>query len=204
MHDPRIWLGLVLTSIEASICSIGRKRAQGRQRSEGAPDPGNAIGPIIPKEILDRLPAEVRGTVAEAAAFSGPLPPPSMFSQYEVVLPGSADRIMQMAENEQSHRIDWENESLQISGGEVSRGQWMGFAVSILCIGGTIWLALGGMSGQRSYWAERVQRIWWVAFWDIDRPLIQALDPRPPSHERRNAINLRLNPVFAISGANPN
>ena len=126
---------------------MSRKRAQGRQRSEGAPDAGNAsnaIGPIIPEEILDRLPAEVRGTVAEAAAFSGPLPPPSMFSQYEVVLPGSADRIMQMAENEQSHRIDWENECLQISGGEASRGQWMGFAVSILCIGGTIWLAFGG------------------------------------------------------------
>ena len=141
MLDPRIWPGLGLTCIEASICSISRNKAQGRRRIEGRPDQGDAIGPVIPEEILDRLPDEVRGVVAEAAAFSGPLPPPTMFGQYDQVLLGGAGRIMQMAESEQSHRIDWENKCLEISGGEVARGQWMGFAVSILCIGGTIWLA---------------------------------------------------------------
>lgn len=144
MPALRTWPELVPTCIEASICSMSRKRAQGRQRGEGASGQGNALSPIIPKEVFDRLPEEIRVSVAEAAAFSGPIPPPTMFGQYDQVLPGSAGRIMQMAENEQAHRIAWEGKCLEIAAGEVSRGQWMGFAVSILCIGGTIWLALLG------------------------------------------------------------
>lgn len=44
--------------------------------------------------------------------FSGPLPPPSMYGEYEGVLKGSADRIFKMAEKEQDHRIKWENDAL--------------------------------------------------------------------------------------------
>ncbi len=35
---------------------------------------------------------------------SGPIPPPSMMEQYERTLPGSADRILKMAENQSEHR----------------------------------------------------------------------------------------------------
>ena len=40
--------------------------------------------------------------------YSGPIPPPKMFHDYEQVLPGSADRILSMAEHEQKHRIGYE------------------------------------------------------------------------------------------------
>ncbi|PTI88169.1 DUF2335 domain-containing protein [Staphylococcus simulans] len=40
---------------------------------------------------------------------SGPLPDPKDFKEYEKVLPGSANRIMEMAECNQKHRIDIEN-----------------------------------------------------------------------------------------------
>lgn len=36
--------------------------------------------------------------------FSGPLPPPKILAQYEECLPGAADRIMTMTENEQKFR----------------------------------------------------------------------------------------------------
>jgi len=36
--------------------------------------------------------------------FAGPIPPPSMMKQYEETLPGSADRILKMAENQSEHR----------------------------------------------------------------------------------------------------
>ncbi|MBI1800726.1 MAG: DUF2335 domain-containing protein, partial [Chloroflexi bacterium] len=36
--------------------------------------------------------------------FSGPIPPPSLLSQYEQAFPGLADRIVKMAEREQTHR----------------------------------------------------------------------------------------------------
>ena len=123
MPAPRTWPELVPTCIEASICSLSRKRAQRRQRSERASGQGNALSPIIPKEVFDRLPEKIRVPVAEAVAFSGPLPPPTLFGQYDQVLPGSAGRTMQVAENELAYRIACEGNCLEIAAGKVARGQ---------------------------------------------------------------------------------
>lgn len=98
------------------------KKAPRRQRIEESPSsqPRN-LGPLIPKEVFDHLPDDVCGSVVEAAAFSGPLPPPSMFGQYDQVLEGSAGRIMAMAEIEQSHRIRWESRCLEFAANETLR-----------------------------------------------------------------------------------
>ena len=37
--------------------------------------------------------------------FSGPIPPPEALKQYDVVVPGLAERIMKMAENEAASRL---------------------------------------------------------------------------------------------------
>ncbi len=42
--------------------------------------------------------------VSQAAAWSGPLPPPSIMEGYERILPGAVERIMTMAESESQHR----------------------------------------------------------------------------------------------------
>lgn len=44
--------------------------------------------------------------VEASSSFTGPLPPPAMFGKYEELVPGSAERILAMAEKEQSYRID--------------------------------------------------------------------------------------------------
>ena len=36
------------------------------------------------------------------ASFSGPVPPPDMLREYEKILPGSADRLFRLTENEQN------------------------------------------------------------------------------------------------------
>lgn len=60
------------------------------------------------EDILSRLPEgtppEVVEMIAYNAYFAGPLPPPGMFAKYEDVLPGAADRILALAENEQAIR----------------------------------------------------------------------------------------------------
>ena len=64
----------------------------------------------------------------------GPLPPPRQLGQYDQVLPGAAERIMTMAENEQTHRHM--NES-RLIGGEIRlkfTGQIAAFAALILMI----------------------------------------------------------------------
>lgn len=43
--------------------------------------------------------------------FSGPLPPPEALAKYDQVVPGAAERIMQMAEKEMQHRHDTDNKT---------------------------------------------------------------------------------------------
>jgi uncharacterized membrane protein len=46
--------------------------------------------------------------VTSAVGFSGPLPPPALLQQYNLVFPGAAERIVAMAEREATHRQDIE------------------------------------------------------------------------------------------------
>lgn len=72
--------------------------------------------------------------------FTGPLPPPVVLEGYEAVVPGSAERIMAMAEKEQDHRHSREDEIVRI----FSRGQWLAFVLGVLALGSaTLLLALG-------------------------------------------------------------
>lgn len=63
--------------------------------------------------VLDSLPKEKRAIIVSALsvrqkAFSGPLPAPEDFAEYEKVLPGVTDRIVSMAEKQSDHRISSE------------------------------------------------------------------------------------------------
>lgn len=44
--------------------------------------------------------------------WQGPLPPPAVLEEYDRIRPGAAERILVMAEKEQQHRHDTENESI--------------------------------------------------------------------------------------------
>lgn len=58
----------------------------------------------------EKLERDVKQYVSEIiqSEFSGPIPPPNIIKGYEDVLPGSADRIIQMAEKQMEHRQDME------------------------------------------------------------------------------------------------
>lgn len=48
---------------------------------------------------------QVKRVIAEVISeFSGPIPPPNIIAGYEEVVPGAADRIIQMAEKQAAHR----------------------------------------------------------------------------------------------------
>ncbi len=88
----------------------------------------------ISQDILERLPDETRIAIIEAESFKGPLPPPSLFGNYEEILPGSAERILTLAEKEQSHRQNWEMDALTAQKSDVRRGQWMGFGLGMTAL----------------------------------------------------------------------
>jgi uncharacterized membrane protein len=95
-------------------------------------------------------------------AFQGPIPPPDTLQRYDQIIPGAAERILTMAENETAHRHLQEDQAMQaniaaqqkqldiaeLQSKSVFRsdtiGQLLGFAVSLLSVGGAVYLALNG------------------------------------------------------------
>lgn len=83
------------------------------------------------KEAMSIIKAMV---VMHEESFSGPIPPPSILKQYEEMHPGSADRILKMAEKQADHRMALEKKAI---GGQVDqskRGQVFGFILALVCI----------------------------------------------------------------------
>jgi Predicted membrane protein (DUF2335) len=54
-----------------------------------------------------------------SAHWSGPLPPASELEKIDQILPGGADRLLRMAEKEQTHRIE-----------DAKRGQYLGWSLA--------------------------------------------------------------------------
>lgn len=76
----------------------------------------------------------------QAQQFSGPIPPPALLGQYEEILPGMADRILQMAERQESHRHGIEKQAVTAEINRGYLGMASGFLVAIcgLSIGGIL------------------------------------------------------------------
>lgn len=124
------------------------KRRKRSRPDANPPEEKTAASPsnLPSKAVLDALPEAVRTAVVEAASFSGPLPPPSMYGEYDRVLPGSADRLFSMAEKEQDHRIVYEQTALRASVQDSKLGQCFGFAIAVICIGAGAFLAMEGQT----------------------------------------------------------
>ncbi len=76
----------------------------------------------------------------------GPLPSADQLAKYEEYIPGSAERIIKMAENKLNHAREIDKETLKVVSQERRRGQYMAFFIGILGISGACYLALEGHS----------------------------------------------------------
>lgn len=83
----------------------------------------------------------------EVSRFSGPLPHPEDLAKYEQVLPGAADRIIRMAEQQAAHRQSLEKAAILSSVTMQKWGLGSAFVLAMTAIGGGICLSLKGMSG---------------------------------------------------------
>lgn len=100
---------------------------------------------LVPEDKKEQASAIVAVVKESMVAFSGPIPPPEQFEQYETILPGSADRILKMAEKQQDHRIEIEKEAISKSLRFNHRGQSFGFFAMLLMIALSVFFALFGM-----------------------------------------------------------
>lgn len=105
-----------------------------RRRDKQPPAPHSAQPPA----------AIVSHTEARLEHHSGPLPDPATLEKYERLLPGAAERVFVMAEQEAAHRRKLETDHLVASiettkarWREQHRGQWMGWSIAMLGLGCT-------------------------------------------------------------------
>ena len=83
-------------------------------------------------------------TKIQHVQFQGPIPPPDALASYENLQTGLADRIVRMAEAEQSHRHSLETAVTTRSFDEARRGQHYGFAIGTIAIlAGSITAVMG-------------------------------------------------------------
>ena len=81
-------------------------------------------------------------TIIAQRTYSGPLPPPEDLAAYKELIPDAPARLLAMAERQQQHRIEMENEIVRKDYQQVRRGQWLGVFIALVFIGGAIYLAM--------------------------------------------------------------
>ena len=88
----------------------------------------------------------VNRTIQTSQSFIGPIPPSNEFAKYEEILPGAADRLLTMAEKEQSNRHEFQNNLSKNSFYLQKRGQTFGFCIAVIgLIGGAYLLSTGSV-----------------------------------------------------------
>ena len=63
--------------------------------------------------------------------YAGPIPPLSILSGYDQVVPGAAERILLMAEKDAQHTRNLENKALEVARRQQWLGQIFGFGIGI-------------------------------------------------------------------------
>jgi uncharacterized membrane protein len=83
-----------------------------------------------------QLPSNNQSVVrkTEGVFYSGPLPPPQELQKYNEILPGAADRIMTMAEEQARHRRSLENVVIGSDTRNAKLGLWFGLVTSMTAI----------------------------------------------------------------------
>lgn len=85
-----------------------------------------------------------RGESVQIEKIEGPIPPPWILKEYESILPGSADRIVSMAEGVATHKQGVESRALDLTFETIRRGQLLGAAVVLFAlIAGVVALITG-------------------------------------------------------------
>lgn len=83
------------------------------------------------KETLEnkQLESVILRVVQQHEFYQGPIPSPAVLGQYDEILPGAADRILTMAENNNEARIENEKALVVSKTANIRRGSWFSFFI---------------------------------------------------------------------------
>lgn len=80
----------------------------------------------------------------QSEMFSGPLPHPDILAKYDAALPGAAERILKMAEEQGQHRRSIEKDFVKSKISDSMRGQWFALIIGLVAILGGVFLIYSG------------------------------------------------------------
>jgi uncharacterized membrane protein len=90
-------------------------------------------------ESTKRL-SRVTETHIEQQIYKGPLPSPSLLKEFDSVVPGCAERIIRMAEEQSNHRQFLEKTVIVGDSKRANHGLWVGGAIAVLFLVGAVFL----------------------------------------------------------------
>ena len=123
-----------------------RRQQQIQEVSQDAQGLPLSVAELLQREApsaMDRIPSALRATLtgvpvvsftAIAKTHSGPLPATEDMAAYAELIPDGANRIMAMAERQQTHRIATETKVIDHQLKESGRGQIFAFVVALVGI----------------------------------------------------------------------
>lgn len=74
----------------------------------------------------------------------GPLPDPETLTEYSVLIPNGADRIMQMAEKQIEHRMKMENKVISGQMLQSNIGQFLAFFIGLAALSASTYCIVNG------------------------------------------------------------
>ena len=101
-----------------------------KRNSVQAAAPTKANGGLAPNNPSKNI-------TVTSQSWSGPLPPPAVLQGFNDVVPGSAETIIRMAQQQQAHRISLESKAANDS----RLGLALGGVIALVAVGGAIYLA---------------------------------------------------------------
>jgi uncharacterized membrane protein len=81
--------------------------------------------------MQENPPQHKQQVIAVQEQFSGPIPHPNILAKYDQIVPGAAERIIKMAENQALHRMSLEKTVIGSDVKKSERGQIFGLIVAL-------------------------------------------------------------------------
>ncbi len=129
---------------------MSRKRRRSTTKS-GAPTGASANLPhairqphIFPQPAMPQQPATSVSVVHHHEQWTGPLPSPQQLQQFDEIVPGTAERIIRMAEQEGENSRQLQRDALRETVAAQRRGQYLAAVIALSGMGASVWLALAG------------------------------------------------------------
>lgn len=102
------------------------------------------IGSLVNQGQRDQIVARVTQVVESREAFSGPIAHPRHLREYDDILPGSAERIVAMAEKAQAHNQSMEKKIIEGNLKTSHHSMYLGFSALIALIIAAVYAGLKG------------------------------------------------------------